>query len=94
MSLALCRLDVGAIYSFSLEGEGWGEGVGLSNWAGCGSLVFALILTLSPRRGDSMPNPVAQERGRGGLTLCPLRRRHNLPPSPLREMAGVRGCLV
>ena len=30
MGLTLCRLDAGTIYSLSLEGEGWGEGVELS----------------------------------------------------------------
>ena len=69
MSLTLCPLGAGTIYSLSLEGEGWGEGVGLANRAGCGSLVFALTLTLSPRRGDIEPGPFPRGEGTLSLTL-------------------------
>ena len=63
MGLTLCRLVAGTIYALSLEGEGWGEGGRLANRVVCGSLVFALTLTLSPRRGDVEPDPLPQERG-------------------------------
>ena len=53
MSLTLCPLGAGTIYSLSLEGEGWGEGGWFGEPGGLWKFGFR-----------PHPDPLPRERGR------------------------------